>query len=94
VLVEQLGTYSKNLKILERVSLVANADAQWVSENLRATQERERKEIEERIAEYTHYINDSIFSYQSLIDDIHQSKVVSKTAEDVIASARVTIDKA
>ena len=38
VLVEQLGTYSKDLKSLENANLVA--DTQWVSDNLRATQER------------------------------------------------------
>jgi len=62
VLVEQLGAYSKDLRNLERTSQVA--DAQRVSENLRATQERERKEIEERIAECTCHIDDSRVSNQ------------------------------
>jgi len=61
VLVEQLGTYSKDLRNLERVSPIV--DAQQVSENLRTTQERERKEIEEQIAECTHNIDDSRVSY-------------------------------
>ena len=64
-----------------------------MSDNLHATQELERKEIEEWIAEYTHHIEDSRVSYHSLINDIHQSEVVSKIAEDVIASARVAITK-
>jgi len=45
VLVEQLGTYSRDLKNLERVSLVV--DAQRVLEDLRIKQERKRNEIEE-----------------------------------------------
>ena len=48
VLVEQFGTYSKDLRSLKRVSPVA--DAQRVSEDLRVNQEWKRKEIEERIA--------------------------------------------
>ena len=65
-----------------------------MSENLRATQERERKEIEERIAEYAHHTDNSRANYQSLIDDIHQSEVISKTVENVITSAHVAIAKA
>ena len=49
--------------------------------------------IEERIAECTHHIDSSRVNYQSLIDDIHQSEVISKTVEDVIASARIVIAK-
>jgi len=64
-----------------------------VSENLRATQKWEQKKIEERIAKCTCHIDDFRVSYQSLINEIHQSEVVSKTAEDVIASARVAITK-
>ena len=64
-----------------------------MSDNLCATQEQEWKEIEEWIAECTRHIDDFRVSYQSLIDDIDQSKVVSKTVKDVIASARMTITK-
>ena len=49
--------------------------------------------IEERIDECTRHIDSFRVNYQSLIDDIDQSKVVSKTAKDVIASARMTITK-
>jgi len=42
-LVEQLGTYSKDLGNLEKVSLVV--DAQRVSEDLHIKQEQEQKEI-------------------------------------------------
>ena len=55
MLVEQLGTYSRDLRSLERVSPVV--EAQWVSKDLRVKQERERKEIEEQIAECTHHID-------------------------------------
>ena len=64
-----------------------------MSKNLRANKELERKEIEERIAECTHHIDDFRVSYQNLDNDIHQSKVISKTAEDVIATDRVVITK-
>ena len=65
-----------------------------MSEDLRIKQERERKEIEKRIVKCIRHIDSSRVTYQSLIDDIHQSKVDSKTAEDVIASARMAIAKA
>ena len=73
----------------ERVSPVA--DAQQVSDDHRVNQKR--KENEERITECTRHIDNSGVSYQSLIDDIHQSKIVFKTVEDVIASVRVAIAK-
>ena len=69
-------------------------DAQRVSEDLRIKQERERKEIEEQIVECTYHIDDSRASYQSLINNIHQSKIISKIAENVIASARMVVAKA
>ena len=52
-LVEQLGTYLKDLRNLERVSPVANA--QRVSEDLHINQEQERKEIKKQIAECTRH---------------------------------------
>jgi len=60
-LVEHLSIYSKDLMNLERVSPVT--DAQRVAEDLCINQEWERKEIEERIAECTHHIDDSRVSY-------------------------------
>jgi len=92
VLVEQLGTYSEDLRNLEKANLVVNA--QQVSEDLRIRQEQEWKEIEEWIAESARYIDTSRVSYQSLTDDLHQSEVVSKAMEDVILSARLAIAKA
>jgi len=50
--------------------------------------------IEKRRAECARHIDDLRVSYQSLIEDIHQSEIVFKTAEDVISSARVVIAKA
>ena len=92
VLVKKLGTYSKDLRNLERVSLVI--DAQRVSEDLRIKQERERQEIKERIAACTCHNDYSRVSFQSLIDDVHQFEVIFKTAKNVIASACMMIAKA
>jgi len=86
-LVELLGTYWRDHRNLKRDNLVA--DAQRVSKDLYIKQEQERREIEERIAECTHHIDTFRISYQGLIDDLHQSEVTSKAAEDIIASARV-----
>ena len=91
-LVEQLGTYSKDLRNLERANSVA--DAQRVSEDLRIRQKQGQKEIEEWIAECACYIDTSRVSYQGLTDDLHQSEVASKAMENVIASACVAIAKA
>jgi len=65
-----------------------------VLEDLRIKQKQERKEIEEWIAECTRQIDTFRTSYQDLIDDLHQSEVTSKAAEDITASARVAIAKA
>jgi len=92
VLVEKLGTYSRDLRNLEKVSPVV--DAQRVSENLRAKQEWERKEIKERIAEEAHCLDDSKASYQNLVDDLQRSEIVTKGAEGMVASIRAAIVKA
>jgi len=91
-LVEQLGTYSNDLRNLERAN--PTADAQRASEELHINQEEEQMEIEEQIAECIRHIDIFRISYQGLTDDIHQSEVISKAMEDVIASARVAIAKA
>ena len=67
MLVEQLGTYSKDLRNMESSNLVN--DAQQVLSKLRATQEREWKEVKEQIAKQAHHLNDSKASYQNLTDD-------------------------
>ena len=84
--------YSKELRNLERASPVA--DAQRVSENLRANQERERKEIKEQIAEEARCLDDFKVCYQTLIDDLQRSEIITKGAEGVTASARAAIAKA
>jgi len=71
VLVEQLGTYSKDLRNLESANLVN--DAQRVVSNLRTTQEHDRKEVKEQIAEQAHHLIDSTTSYQNLTDDLQRS---------------------
>ena len=91
VLVEQLDVYSKELRNLERATLIA--DAQRVSENLHANQERERKEIGERIAEEARCLDDFKACYQNFINDLQRSRIVTKNAESVIASARAAIAK-
>jgi len=71
VLVEQLGTYSKDLRNLESANLVN--DAQRVVSNLRTTQEHDRKEVKEQIAEQACHLIDSTASYQNLTDDLQRS---------------------
>ena len=65
-----------------------------MSKHLRANQKQERKEIEKRIAEEAHCLDDSKASYQNLADDLQRSKIVTKGAKGVIASARAAIAKA
>jgi len=62
--------------------------------NLSATQERERKGIEEQIAEEAHHLNDSNASYKNLTDDLQRSVIVIKNAAGVTVSAQATIAKA
>ena len=76
---------------MEKVSPVI--DAQRVSENLCANQEHERKEIEEQIAEEARCLDDSKASNQNLVDNLQRFKIVRKSAEGVIASARAAIAK-
>ena len=89
VLVEQLGMYSRELRDLERVSPID--DAQWVSEDLRGNQERERKEIKEQIVEEARCLEDSKASYQNLTDDLQRSEIITKDAVGVIASAELQL---
>ena len=68
MIVEQLGVYSNELQNLGTASPVA--DAQRVSENLRPSQEREKKEIEEQIAEEARCLDDFKTRYQDLTDNL------------------------
>ena len=85
MLVEQLGTYSRDFRNLERVSPVA--DAQQVSKDLHPNQEGELKEIKEQIVVEAYCLDDSKASYQNLTDDLQRSNIITKGAEGVIASA-------
>ena len=67
--------YSKELRNLERANPLV--DAQRVSENLYINQERERKEIEEQIAEKAHCLDDFRTRYQNLADDLQRSEIVT-----------------
>ena len=66
-LVKQLGICLKELRNLKKAKPV---DEAWLMLNkLLATQECERKEMEEQMAEETHHLNDFQASYQRLVDD-------------------------
>ena len=67
--------YSKELRNLERACPVT--DAQWVSENLRASQERERKKIEEKIAEEARCLEEFKARYQNLKDHLYRSEIIT-----------------
>ena len=83
--------YLKDLKNLESTNLVE--DTQQVLSNLHVTQERERKEVKEQIANQARHLNDSMASYQNLIDDLQRSVIVTKIVESVITTARAAIIK-
>ena len=61
VLVEQLRMYSKDLRHLKSANPISKA--QQVLNSLRTTQEQERKEVKEQIAEEAYYLDDSKVSY-------------------------------
>ena len=62
--------------------------------SLRATQEQERKEVEEQIAEEVCHHDNSKASYQNLIEGLQRSEIVIKTVKGVIANAGAAIVKA
>ena len=84
--------YSKDLRNLESSNPVNNAH--WVLSNLRATQKYDWKEVEEQIAEQARHLNDAEVNYQNLTNDLQRFEIIAKSAEGVIASARVMIAKA
>ena len=61
---------------------------------LLATQECERKKMEEQMTEEAHHLNDFQASYQRLVDDSRESEVIIKNTEQVIANAQAAIAKA
>ena len=91
-LVKQLGICLKELKTLKSANLMD--EARLVLNKLLAAQECERKEIEEQMAEEAWHLNDLQASYQRLVDDSRESKVITKNAEQVIANAQAAISKA
>ena len=91
-LVEQLRICLKGPRTLEKASPV---DEAWLMLNkLLATHECEWKEMEEQMAEEVHHLNDFHASYQRLVDDSREFKVITKNAKQVISNAQVAIAKA
>jgi len=91
VLGEQLRMYLKNPRNLESTNLVD--DAQHSLSDLHAAQERDRKEVEEQIAEQACHLVDSKASYQNLTNNLQICKIVEHNAEGVIVSAQASIAK-
>ena len=69
-------------------------EARSTLSKLLVAQEQERKEIEERIAEKARHLHNFQADYQRLVDNSKESEIVTKSAEQVIDTARVTIAKA
>ena len=61
---------------------------------LLATQEHERKEMEEQMAKKANHLQHFQANYQRLVDDSKESEIVTSSAEQVIAMAQATIAKA
>jgi len=61
---------------------------------LLAAKKCERKEIEEQMAEEAHHFNEFQASYQKLVDDSWESKIITKNVKQVIANAQAVIAKA
>jgi len=85
MLVEQLGICLKELKTLEKASLVDKA--RLMLNKLLAAQECERKEIKEQMAEKARHLNDFQATNQRLVDGSRESEVITKNAEQVITNA-------
>ena len=70
-------------------------DELWLILNkLLNAQECEWKEMEEQMAEEARHFNDFQARYQRLVDDSRESEVITKNAEQVIATAQAAIAKA
>ena len=82
----------KELRTLKKANLVD--EARLMLNKLLATQERKRKDIEEQMAKEARHFNEFQASYQRLVDDFMESKVITKNAEQVIANAQAAIAKA
>ena len=78
VLVEQLRMYSRDMSNLESANPFTNT--QQVLDSLHANQERERKEVEEQIAEEVRHLDDSKASYQNLTEGLQRSGIIIKVS--------------
>jgi len=92
VLIEQLGSYLRELKTLENVGSMD--EARSTLSKLLVAQEHERKEIDEQMTEEAHHHQHFQADYQRLVGDSKESEVVIQSAEQVIATTRITIAKA
>ena len=92
VLVEQLGMCLKELRTMKNANTVNGT--RLMLNKLLTDQERERKEIEEQMAEEACHFNEFTASYQRLVDDAKESEVITKNAEQVMTNAQAAIAKA
>jgi len=91
MLVEQLGICLRELKTLKTASSMD--ETRSTLSKLLATQEHERKEMEEQMAEEAHHLHNFQADYQRLVDDSRESEIITNNAEQVIATARAIIAK-
>ena len=89
VLIEQLGSCLKELKTLENASSMDGVRS--TLSKLLATQELERKEMEEQIADEARHLQHFKADYQRLVGDLKEYEIVIQSAEQVITTARITI---
>ena len=92
MLVEQLGSHLKELKTLENANSMDEAHS--TLSKLLASQEHEKKEMEEQIAEEARHHQHFQADHQRLIGDSKESEIVIQSAEQVITTARITIARA
>ena len=76
--VEQLGICLKELRTLEKASLMDKARS--MLNKLLTAQEHERKEMEEQMVEEARHLYIFQANYQRLVDDSRESEVVTKNA--------------
>ena len=69
-------------------------EARSILNKLLIAQEHERKETREQMTKEARHLHNFQASYQRLVDNFKKPKVVTKNAEQVITTARVTIAKA
>jgi len=92
MLVEHLGICLRELRTLEKASPMDVARS--MLNKLLTTQEHERKEMEDQMAEKVRHLHNFQAKYQRLVDDSKEFEVVTKNAQQVIITARAAIAKA